>query len=164
MRLKTRTIAGGLVVVGIVAGSFLSGLVPGFGSGSGSGLQTSLSTDNGEQPAEPPSPAPVDQPESPEQEPVEQPVEKAPMPEVLVVRVDGHEYLIPADNKGGVRKAELAEVVKLAQDTPGNEDGIRVRILRHSSARLVAWSTLYDSLEQAGLKRDAITMPRELID
>lgn len=162
MRLKTRTIAGGLVVIGAVIGTIMSGLLPGLGLGSGVGVQASASGDptsgSSDSPDEPqPEPASADEP------PVTT-VEVAAPPSVLEVRVDQHDYLIPDDSEEGFREAELTDIVKLAQSTTGNDDGIRVRILRTRSARLVAWSTLHDALEKSGLARDSIRMPKELID
>jgi hypothetical protein len=162
MRLKTRTIAGGLVVVGAVIGTMMSGLLPGLGPGSGVGVQVSASGDpnssSPDTPDEPqPEPVPVDEPPATT-------VEVAAPPSVLEVRVDQHDYLIPDDSDDGFRQAQLTDIVKLAQSTTGNDDGIRVRIMRTKSARLVAWSTLHDALAKSGLARDSIRMPKELID
>lgn len=157
MRPKTRTIAGGLIVIGAVLGTMMSGLLPGFGSGTGIAVQTSGT------PSSSPTSIPQDEPE-PDVQPEPSKVKTAPPPEVLEVRVDDREYLIPDQNADGFRRAELSEVIELAQSTTGNDDGIRVRIVRSRSARVVAWSTLYESLEESGLERDAIRMPKELID
>jgi hypothetical protein len=162
MRLKTRTIAGGLVVIGAVIGSLMSGLLPGLGPGSGIGVQASASGDpdsgSPNTPDEPqPEPATIDEPPAAT-------VEVAAPPSVLEVRVDQHDYLVSDGSADGFRTAQLDDVVKLAQSTTGNDDGIRVRIMRTKSARLVAWSTLHDALEKSGLARDSIRMPKQLID
>lgn len=160
MRPKTRTIAGGLVIAGAVLGTFMSGLFPGFGSGNGIGAQVGETDASSASPEtssnEPPKETvPVEQPAS-------RPVESAP-PVILEVRIDNHDYLVP-DGNGGFRQTELDEIVRLARTTTGNDDGIRVRIVRTRSARFAAWSALYDSLEEAGLSRDSIRMPKELIE
>ena len=167
MRLKTRTIAGGLVVAGLVAGTFLSGLMPGFGVGGGNGTQVSSSTGDSASPVET---TPAERTDAAVETPVSQkPVEpdsiaSSEPPAVLEIRIDGHEYLVPSGADAAFRKAELAEILELAKTTTGNDDGIRVRIVRHKSARVVAWSTLYEELERSGFKRDSIRMPKELID
>lgn len=158
MRLKTRTIAGGLVIVGAVLGTMMSGLFPGFGPGSGIGAQVSGTDTSSQTPT-------ATSDKSPPEVDVEQPsVKPTPPPEVLEVRVDDRDYLIPDENATGFRRADLSEVIKLAQVTKGNDDGIRVRILRSPSARVVTWSTLYDTLEASGLAPDSIRMPKDLLD
>ena len=159
MRMKTRTIAGGLVVVGAVLGTFMSGLLPGFGSGSGGGAQDA---GNNSPPASPneaqQEPTPVERPETSN-------VATVASAAVLDIRIDNHDYVVPDnDSATGVRKVDLDEAVKVAQATTGNDDGIRVRILRSQSARLTAWMTLHDSLVKAGLSEDSIRMPKDLVE
>lgn len=160
MLLKKRTIAGGLIIIGAVLGTFMSGLLPGFGSGSGTGTLVSGS-----------SPALFQEPAS--NEPATSRVASAqpaaiadPVTPVVVleVRIENHNYLVPDHSAAGYRQVNLDELVKLAQSTTGNDDGIRVRIVRTKSARLVSWSTLYDALEKSGLPRDSIRMPKELVN
>jgi hypothetical protein len=162
MRLKTRTIAGGLVIAGAVLGTFMSGLMPGFGSGSGVLVQVS-SIDESAASSENPANNQQQKPASVEQPDASEAVTALP-PSVLEVRVDNHDYLVPDGGPAGFRKIDLEDIVKLAQATTGNDDGIRVRIVRTRSARLAAWSALHDSLEKSGLPRDAIRMPKELIE
>jgi hypothetical protein len=161
MPLKKRTIAGGLLLVGAVLGTFMSGLLPGFGSGTGIRAQSAGddSTRAGQN--------------LPDEKPQESaPVETSPItdakvntPVVLEIRIDNHDYIVPDDGSAtGVRTVDLDEVVKLAQATTGNDDGIRVRILRTGSARLTAWTTLHDSLVKAGLSLDSIRMPKDLVE
>tara|TARA_R110002072_G_scaffold287242_1_gene452653 strand:+ start:123023 stop:123502 length:480 start_codon:yes stop_codon:yes gene_type:complete len=159
MPVKKRTIAGGLLVVGAVFGAFVSGLLPGFGTGSGIGVQspgsdsTSTASNNAS-----PEPAPVEQP-------VTVNIETAAPPAVLEIRIDNHDYFVRDDSSAtGVRQVDLDEAVKLAQVTTGNDDGIRVRILRSQSARLSAWTSLHDSLISANLTQDSIRMPKELVE
>jgi len=159
MLLKKRTIAGGLLVVGAMLGTFMSGLLPGFGSGSGVGAEGpgNDSTDAISRDALT-EPAPVENPAVAK-------VETAPRPTVLEIRVDNHDYFV-ADNSSetGVRQVDVDEAVKLAQATTGNDDGIRVRIVRSRSARLTAWTTLHDSLIKAELSMDSIRMPKDLVE
>ena len=159
MPIKTRTIAGGLLVIGAVIGAFMSGLLPGFGSGSGIGVQSVGGDASATAPNDvPQKPAPVD-------EPVIAKVKMAASPAVLEIRIDNHDYLVPDDHSAtGVRKVDLDEAVKLAQVTTGNDDGIRVRIVRSHSARLTAWATLHDALAKAGMSQDSIRMPKDLVE
>ncbi len=159
MPVKKRTVVGGLLVVGAVFGTFMSGLLPGFGSGSGVGAQSPAndSAVTGRDDA-PPDQAPVQKPVVAKDE------TSAPAP-VLEIRIDNHDYFVTDnDSETGVRKIDLDEAVKLAQVTTGNDDGIRVRIVRSRSARLTAWTTLHDSLVKANLSLDSIRMPKDLVE
>jgi hypothetical protein len=159
MPLKKRTIAGGLLVIGAVLGTFMSGLLPGFGSGSGVGAQSpgNDSTNTVRDDASP-DPTPVE-------EPVVSEVETSAPSAVLEIRIDNHDYFVADDSSvTGVRKVDLDEAATLARATTGNDDGIRVRILRSQSARLTAWTTLHDSLIKAELSMDSIRMPKDLVE
>lgn len=159
MPVKKRTIAGGLLIIGAVFGAFMSGLLPGFGSGSGIGVQSAGSDSTSVLPIDVrQEPAPVD-------DPVVAKVETSAQSTVLEIRIDNHDYFVRDDSSAtGVRGVNLDEAVKLAQATTGNDDGIRVRILRSQSARLSAWTTLFDSLMRAELSQDSIQMPKELVE
>jgi len=159
MPVKKRTVVGGLLVVGAVLGTFMSGLLPGFGSGSGVGAQSPGNDSTSIVPNGANSePAAVD-------EPVVARIETSAPSAVLEIRIDNHDYFV-ADNSSvtGVRNVDLDEAVKLAQATTGNDDGIRVRIVRSRSARLTAWTTLHDSLVRADLSLDSIRMPKDLVE
>jgi hypothetical protein len=161
MPIKKRTIAGGLLIVGAVLGAFMSGLLPGFGSGSGIRVQGT-----GDDSTRASQSATDETPREPAQ--VEVPVVvdvKSSPPIVLEIRIDNHDYIVPDDDTAtGVRTVDLDEAVELAQLTTGNDDGIRVRILRSGSARLTAWTTLHDALVKSGLSLDSIRMPKELVE
>lgn len=159
MPVKKRTIAGGLLVIGAVFGAFMSGLLPGFGSGSGIGVQTAGSDSISILPND------ARHETTPVDDPVDAEMETSVPPAVLEIRIDDHDYFVHDDSSAtGVRKVGLDEAVKLAQVTTGNDDGIRVRILRSQSARLSAWTTLHDSLMRAELSLDSIRMPKELVE
>lgn len=148
------------MLVGAVLGTFMSGLLPGLGSGNGIGAQIA-GTDDSAEPVESLNEVPPDASKS-QADASGESIEITP-PAVLEVRIDNHEYLI-SDGNGDFQPTTLDDVIKRARSTTGNDDGIRVRILRTRSARFAAWSALYDSLEEAGLLRDSIRMPKELID
>lgn len=159
MPVKKRTIAGGLIIVGAVLGTFMSGLLPGFGSGSGVGAQIpSNDTVINISDSVPQEPASISEPSVAD-------AEGTTPPDVLEIRIENRDYFVPdGASPTGVRKVDLDDVVKLAEATTGNNDGIRVRILRSSSARLTAWITLHDSLQKAGLSQDSIRMPKDLVE
>lgn len=159
MPVKKRTVVGGLLVVGAVLGTFMSGLLPGFGAGSGVGAQSP--SGNSAQTA----PSGVQPESAPVEEPVVAKVETSARVPVLEIQIDNHDYFVADnDSKTGVRKVDLDEAVRLAQETTGNDDGIRVRIVRSRSARLTAWTTLHDSLVKADLSLDSIRMPKDLVE
>lgn len=58
----------------------------------------------------------------------------------------------------------LEEIVELAKDLPGNEDGIKVRVLRKETARATAEANLRNALIDAGLDAGSIYMPRSFVE
>ncbi len=160
--MRKRAFAGITVVLGVVIATLLNGGLPGFGTRNGnadedgSTAEVVASTET-----EAPADAPPAQPE--EKPKAEEKSENKPDIKVLDILVDGHDYQISLRGKG-YTTFPLARIVETAKVTSGNEDGIRVRILRRDSARVVAWSRLYEALEDAGISKDAILMPRELFE
>lgn len=161
--MRKRAFAGITVVLGLVIATILNGGFPGFGTRNGnadedgSATQAVVSTEPAAPAEAPAEPKPKEAPEK-----VDKP---APKPElkVLDILVDGHDYQISLRGKG-YTTFPLNQIVTVAKSTSGNEDGIRVRILRRESARVVAWSRLYETLEDAGINKDAIIMPHELFE
>ena len=82
--------------------------------------------------------------------------------DVLEVVVKGESYSIRTvvDGTKKLEPADLRRIVKLAKETDGNDDGIRVVILRDPSALFLTWKTLEDELTKAGLLSDAIELSR----
>lgn len=165
MKVK-RKVAGGLVILGIVIATFFKGLFPGFGSGSGDGEDSGptlvASTDSSQPPAT--TPLAEEQPAQPEDTPEADepaPETKAAL-ETLDVLIDGHDYLVSVRGKG-YTVVPLPAIMNVAKETSGNEDGIRVRILRKNSARVVAWSRLFEELEEVGIANDKVLMPKDLV-
>ncbi len=140
-RRRRRAVAFGLVVAAVaLLTTFLNGRFPGLGGGDGNGELGVVSTNgaNGAQNGSAKGPA-------------------RPSPrDVLRVRIDGEEYQIEEDTDRGqrYRPVELAELVKMAQAARGDEQGIRVRIVRRASSIHRAEVRLMQALEEAGLKRD----------
>jgi hypothetical protein len=154
---KKRTVVGGLVAVGIVIGAWLSGLFPGFGSGSGDG-------EDGNAPVMTSQPilsmaVPVDR-RTDEIVPPEPP---AIIPNVLEIVVRDESYWIRTVVNRTERllvPANLPRIVKLAQNTVGNDDGIRVVILLEPSALFLTWKTLEKELTRAGVLSESIEVER----
>jgi hypothetical protein len=161
--MRKRAFAGITVVLGVVIATVLNGGFPGFGTRNGSAdengsaEQVVASTETEAPGPSPATPQPEEEPKTEEEQP------KKPDIKVLDILVDGHEYQISLRGKG-YTTFPLERIVATAQATSGNEDGIRVRILRRDSARVVAWSRLYEALEDAGISKDAILMPHELFE
>ena len=65
---------------------------------------------------------------------------------------------------GRYKVAAVSEVVETALKATGNEDGIKVRILRKASAKVVTWSMLRSELENSGIASSAILIPKKLRD
>lgn len=151
---RKRTIVGGLVVVGIVIGAFLSGMLPGFGTGSGDGDGSKVSVSTSHPIS---STLPIDERTeivSSETLPTD--------PDVLEVVVKDESYSIRTVVAGTekLEPAELRRIVKLAKETDGNDDGIRVVILRDKSALFLTWKTLEEELTKAGLPPDSVEVSR----
>lgn len=166
--MKKRKVALGLVVAGAVLGVFLSGRFPGF-PGSATTAR-SLEKAGPSKPeagavAKAPNAQPASAAAAPESAPAPTPKKpSAPPPKKLLVRVDEYNYQVTDAAAIAWREANLRDILLLAKRTTGDEDGLRVRILRRKSARYTAWARLYAELETAGLPSDSISMPKELVD
>lgn len=165
--MKKRKVALGLVVAGAVLGVFLSGRFPGFpGSATTArSLEKAGSKPEAGAVAKAPNAQAASAATAPEAAPAPTPKKpSAPPPKKLLVRVDEYNYQVTDAAEIAWREANLRDILLLAKRTTGDEDGLRVRILRRRSARYTAWARLYAELESAGLPSDSISMPKELVD
>lgn len=167
--MKKKATYGVVGVTAVVLTAMFTGLIPGFGTGSGSGDGTNtVQADTGEQPANPTEETTSDSAETPDNPP---PAETKPTPEepaappqeLIQVVVENDRYGLQIAD-GRFKVASMQEVIEAAQSATGNEDGIRVRILRKPSAKVVAWSTLSNELEKAGIAKNSILIPKKLVD
>ncbi len=167
---RKRTVIGGTLAVGLVAGIWLSGKLPhtgsGFGLGSGGdgvlgqpdannvavqsdddAAKSNSIRDAGDQ---------VEKSKRPDAEPLD---------DVLTILVDGRHYSVwrKTRNGNGYFLAELDELIPLALNTNRNDEGLRVRILRSESARVTAWQKLQSELVQAGVPADSIVLTKDLV-
>lgn len=152
------TIGGGLILaVGILAG-WLSGLFTGFGrGGTGDGTQANVGAAN--------STVSNTNPKQTKNE--KKPAETVERPtDVVEVLIDDREYLVQQiiDGKSEYRSIDLARLVELAKNASGNDDGIRVRITRKTTSRVLAEKQLGEALAEAGLSKEAITWEEGTID
>lgn len=156
---------GGVLVLGIILGQFF-GLTPGINSGPGQGE---------EQPESEPeesSPAIMASTESEEVPVLIQPESEkekslAELPiEVLDILIDDRSYLVKANSqpRGKYQPAEIEQIRTLASRATGDDDGIRVRIYRTGSARVVPEKVLKEELKKAGLETQQVEWKVHLID
>lgn len=146
----TSMVAVGLIGAGIYLGMQFKSPGPG-GSGDDAGIQTSSSTVVTSAESRPTEPMP----ELPEQppEPAFEPVESPEMISVLI-REDG--FVVERSDISGGEAMALPELADLAATTTGTETGIRVRVLRHTTARAGDQQRLYQALTGAGIKPEAM--------
>lgn len=85
--------------------------------------------------------------------------------EVVDVLIDDYDYYLrSAEKSDGLKPVALDEVIELARQATGNEDGIRVRITPRANARYTAQSRLTQRLTEAGLSRDEIFLLQDFAD
>lgn len=163
---RKRTILGGTLAMGLIAGIWLSDKLPHMGSGFGLGSggdgilgkppdASNVAAQAGEGSIKADAPGLVDDHHS----------NAEPLDDVLTILVvDRHYAVWRTTRKGnGYFPAELDELVQLARDAKPSDDGLRVRILRSTTARVTAWQKLQSELVQAGVPAEAIVVPRELV-
>ena len=168
---RKRTILGGTLAIGLVAGIWLSDMLPHLGSGFGLGSggdgilgqpdASNVSVQVGDSSRQPDATA---ESNDPGVKPIRTDAE--PLDDVLTILVDGRHYAVwQKTRKGnGYFPAELDELVKLALDAEPNDVGLRVRILRSNSARATAWQKLQLELVQAGVPASEIVLPKDLVN
>lgn len=159
---KRAPVLGGIAVLAIVLTTFFTGIIPGFGSGSGQGDGTTptVQAETGDATRQPVA---VETPDTP---PAEKPMPPRPVAapiEVVQIVVEGDEFGLRRSD-GVYRVASISRIVKDAQAATGNEDGIKVRILRKKNAKYVAWSMLANELEKSGIKSSEILIPKRLVE
>jgi len=156
--MKRRRVAGGLVGVGILIGALIWSWLPRFGGPLAfvgeQGSPTNEANQEKSLPEAPPAEDRADRPAEPERDASPRPAN----PQVLQVLIDGREYFVQASGSstGDYRPVSLDELVALALNATGDEDGIRVRITRRGSSRATAEMALRDRLVAAGLTDEAI--------
>lgn len=149
---KRAVVVGGGVIGFALLLSWLLGLFPNMGGGDGEGDGDVMVN--------------VEDPDrKTTEEPPPEPQDLIGDIKVLEVLIEDRQYLVRepgADGQYVVRPIET--VVELAGQVPGNEDGIKVRIGRRSSARFSTQDELEQRLRQAGISEDAVFVQKEFVD
>jgi hypothetical protein len=159
---KRAPVLGGIAILAIVLTTFFNGGIPGFGTGSGQGDGTTQAVQSE---ADDGAVQPVNS-DTPTSEETTKPVPPKPAAapaEVVQIVVEGDEFRLMRSD-GTYRVAPISRIVKDALSATGNEDGIKVRILRKKNAKVVAWSTLENELEKSGIKASEILRPKRLVE
>ena len=175
---RKRTILGGVLAAGIVAGIWFGDKLPhlgnGFGLGSGGdGLIGKPDVTNVEVNAS----AADKTSERDEAKSVqkEQPSTKVrqhtatdnlPPDDVLTVLVEERHYAVwKMTRRGnGYFPTELPAIVELALKTPANTEGLRVRVVSTKAARYPAWHALQQRLVEAGVSAAEIVLTDETVE
>ena len=150
---------GALLVVGAIAGAVISQWLPNLG-GTGFGIGNSgspIAPKANPKSDEHPETATSSNPTEPEEYPGAKPLVPD-SPDVLHVLIDGWQYSVREKVHGRLeyRPASLDQIVHLAENMKGDEDGIRVRISRRGNSRATAEMALQDRLLTAGLREESI--------
>ena len=173
---RKRTILGGTLAVGLVAGIYLSGTLPHLGDGIGLGTggdgllgkpdaqDVSVSTGDDVTKNSTANEEGEDADKSKQVKPRR--TEEPPADDVLTILVEDRHYAIwRKTRKGnGYFPAELEKIVDLALKAQPNDDGVRVRIIRSKSARITAWKALQAGLVEAGIPAESIVLPKDLVE
>jgi len=164
MRMKrTATVGGGLVLVGLALGMLLN-LFRGPGGGDeGTNVMARSSGETSLSQSDPGADVPVtnasqeqpisSEPAAPAMAPVAQPLQ------VVRVVVEDREYKLRRTGSDGQEQLQpiaLAELIELVRGVSGDEDGVRVRIVRHDSSRAAAEELLRQRLIEAGVAETAM--------
>ena len=168
---RKRTILGGTLVIGLIAGIWLSDNLPHMGSGFGLGsggdgilgqpAASNVAVQAGDGSIKSDTVEAAD-----EQVSTLKRTDAELLDDVLTILVEDRHYaVLRKTRKGnGYFLAELDELVQLARDAKPSDDGLRVRILRSESARVTAWQKLQSELVQAGVPAEAIVLPKDLVE
>lgn len=166
---RTPIVVAGLLVVGFWLGNLFRGFGPG-GPSTGTGIGTGTGT---EQVAEPRDPnaqrvtlgEPADMPTiaaGPTDASVSLPPSGA-SAQPLTIVIDGAGYALLSD-AGEAKVTSLEEIRTLAGATPGNDQGVRVRVVRRKNAQAGARADLLAALEASGVPSDAIQEKMGFVD
>lgn len=175
---RKRTILGGTLAVGLVAGIYLSGMLPHLGDGIGLGTggdgllgkpdsqDVSVSTGDDVRKNLTANEEGEDADKSKQVKPRR--TEEVPADDVLTILVEDRHYAVwrkTRKGKGnGYFPAGLDKIIDLALKAQPNDDGVRVRIIRSKSARITAWKSLQAGLVEAGIPAESIVLPKDLVE
>lgn len=135
-------ISSGLVLLGLVAGTFLGKWLPSFDGGDG---VIPVQGSNPAQNANDPRPPDSDSTTPP-----------ADVQDVLRITIKNRSYWIAAGPDSVPEEIALQRAVELAVATTGDENGVRVRVTRDDTARASAEEELEQALLDANIARESI--------
>lgn len=135
-------ISSGLVLLGVIAGTFLGNWLPKFDGGDGVIPVQGSKPDLSEKTTHPPD--------------AETQTTPAVAPHVLQITIKDRGYWVATDTEGTLQEITLERAVELATATTGDENGIRVRVIRDPTARARAEDNLEQALLKAKIAREAI--------
>lgn len=171
--MKIKTIAGTVVVLGVLLAGLLNGLFKGFGPGgssSGTGTGATMvnsSTEATDNAATSEPMAPAEEPAIKEETvPDESPsVAEPELPETVDVLIAGRDFSVRSIGSKSKKytPASIADIMEMIQAAPGDSDGIRVRIVRDESALPVAEIELQRQLREAGIPDTSVLWVKELV-
>lgn len=167
---KKRTILGGTLLVGAAIGLWFSNLLPKLGSGFGlgSGGDSIVGKADIDNVAVQSGEAAKSKSSSDSSTSGRKPVrtEDGPPDDVFTILVEERHYAVwRTTRKGnGYFPTELDEIVQMALKTQPNDDGLRVRIVRSTTARITARQKLQAALVQAGVPAESILLQKDLVE
>ncbi|MEY3173929.1 MAG: hypothetical protein RLZZ436_1843 [Planctomycetota bacterium] len=168
---QTLRIAAAAPRAGLVGGLLLIGcalllLFRGFGLGTSGAATDASPTDYAASAATPrATPRSLDE-NSDAHDTVTNPADAAAKPQpVITILIDERSYRlqISAEPEPVYRETSLEQIRRLAAQTTGDSNQIRVHILRRETARQSAETALHEALAAVGIKPDAIRMPSEIV-
>lgn len=161
---KMMYVGGGILALGIILGQYF-GLTPGINSGPGEAEKTADTADEESRNIMASSESEIIpvliQPEPKQEKSLAEIRLK-----VLDILIDDRSYLVKAASqpKDKYRPADINEILTLAKQASGDEDGIHVRVYRTGSARVVPEASLKEGLGKSGLQPQMIDWKIHLID
>ena len=79
------------------------------------------------------------------------------VPDVVRILIDERQYYLRSENRGGQDLLiELPRLIDLILQAPGDDDGLRVRVYRRSTARASAEEKLKTAMAEAGVNDASI--------
>jgi len=135
-------ISSGLVLLGLVAGTFLGKWLPKFDGGEGVIPIQGSTPDSNEKKTPSPTSDSTTAPADARGD--------------LHITIKDRGYWVAADAEGALQEITLEQAVKLATATTGDTNGIRVRVTRAPTARARAEENLEQALLDANIARDSI--------
>ena len=79
------------------------------------------------------------------------------IPDVVRILIDEREYYLRSENGGDQDvPIELPRLIRLIEQAPGDEDGLRVRVYLKATARASAEENLKTALKEAGINEASV--------